>query len=41
MEQVSFDGARQRRLAGAGKAGEPDHRAAMAVHFLALAARYV
>jgi uncharacterized NAD(P)/FAD-binding protein YdhS len=41
MEQVPLDGAGQRCLAGAGEAGEPDHRAAMAVHFLALAARYV
>ena len=40
-EQALFDGLRQRRLAGAGQAGEPDHRAAMAVHFLALPARYV
>jgi uncharacterized NAD(P)/FAD-binding protein YdhS len=40
-EQAVFDCARQGRLAGAGQAGEPDHRAAMAMHFLALQAGYM
>jgi len=40
MEQLPFDSAGQGGLARAGQAGEPDHRAAMAVHFFALPARY-
>jgi len=41
LEQAQFQRTRQRRLAGARQAGEPDHRTAMAMHFLALSARYV
>jgi uncharacterized NAD(P)/FAD-binding protein YdhS len=40
-EQALLQGARQGRLAGAGQAREPDHRPAMAMHFLALPARNV
>jgi len=41
LEEAVLQGVRQCCLAGAGQASEPDHRTAMAMHFLALAARNV
>ena len=41
LEEALLHGVRQCCLAGAGQASEPDHRTAMAMHFLALAARNV